>query len=113
MIKRGYIQFQGNIQDIRCDVMTSMINRGYEATSRGLPRPLSVALRSCSCLELSNFCQNKFSHTPKPVQIKFQGNIKDIRCDIMIKRGYEATSSGLRRPLSVALGSCRPLELSN
>ena len=45
--------------------------------------------------------------------LPFQGKRKDIRCDIVIKRGYGATSGGLQRPLSLAFGSCRPLESSN
>ena len=36
-----------------------------------------------------------------------------MRCGTMIKRGHGATYRGLWRPLSLALGSCRPLESSN
>ena len=43
-----------------------MTKRGCGPTSRGLRRPPPVALGSCRPLESSNWCQNKFSHTPKP-----------------------------------------------
>ena len=59
---------------------------------------------------------NHFKHNfpyPQILIYSFKGNTNDIRCDMMTKRGCGATSRGLRRPPSVALGSCRPLESSN
>ena len=86
---------------------------GYKATFRGILRPPSEALGSCRPLKSSNGFHNKFSLTQIPFKRQFQGIIKDIWRDILFKRGYEATSRGLQRPLSLALGSCTPLESSN
>ena len=62
---------------------------------------LSVALGSCRTLT-GMIAQNLYKHT-------IQGNIKYIRCDSLVKIGYKATFRGILRPLSQALGPCRPL----
>ena len=69
--------FQDNINDIRCDIM---IKRGCGATSRGLRRPPPVELGSYRSLELSNECQNKFSHAPKPLYTHFHVPMNWITC---------------------------------
>ena len=63
-----------------------MIERGYMVTSRGLRRPLSVALWLFRSIKSSNEDQNNFPHIPKSLKAQLQSNTNDIRCDIMIKK---------------------------
>ena len=58
-----------------------MIETGYGATSRGLRRPLSLALGSCRPIESSKWYQNTFQHAPKPLYTNFHVPMSLISSD--------------------------------